>query len=250
MTETITFEETGALLGLAAARDQRTVGDADILAWHSDLNAARVTARAAQAALTHYYAVITPKLDADQRHRINAPDLIGIIRRARIDRLNSGAAVDDGNPDETTAEYLERKRGTQRDIADGRTAPRPALAAIGPAPANTAYVDEDDVRAMRQQRDFAAFRREGMRAATATNDRRKRLVLAHPDLAEQLTKAPISLARPDCWSGYVPPEHLTSGAPNRSPVREQLAGLVAEAERRAAAPRTPAATAAGTAPAA
>jgi hypothetical protein len=234
-TETITYDEVGEFLALAAARDQRTVGDADILAWYSDLNAARVNARAAQAALTHYYAVIAPKFDPERRHRINAPDLLAIIRKARADRLGTGALVDDGDPDETPEQFLARKRATEQAVADGRIAPPPALAAIGPAPANGPQdLAEDDIRALRQQKDLARFMRDGMAAGRAACDARKRLVLQHDDLAQQLTQKPIALARPDCWNGFLPPEHTESGARNRSPVRAQLAALVTEAERRAA----------------
>jgi hypothetical protein len=235
VTETITSEEIGYLLGLAAARDQRTVGDADILAWHADLNAARVTLRSAEAALTHYYAVIAPRSDPDRRFRISGPDLLAIIRKARTDRLNSGALVDDGDPDETPQEFVARRRATERAVADGRLGNPAALTAIGLAPANGPQeLTEDDIRALQQQKDLGRFIRESLRAGASANTRRKQLVLAHDDLAEQLTQAPIALARADCWSGFMPPERLTDGRVNRSPVRTQLAELVAEAERRAA----------------
>ncbi len=241
--ETITYDEVGEFLALAAARDQRTVGDADILAWYSDLNAGRVTLRAANAALTHYYAVISPKLDPERRHRINAPDLLAVIRKARADRLGTGTLVDDGDPDETPAQYLARKRAIEQAVADGRIAPPPALTAIGPAPANGPQpLGEDDIRALRQQADLARFMREGMATAKATCEQRKHLVLQHTDLAQQLTKAPMSLARPDCWNGFLPPERYDTGSINRSPVRAQLAALIAEAEKRAT--RRPSQTAA------
>lgn len=92
---------------------------------------------------------------------------------------------------------------------------------------------EDDIRLLRKQGDLKTFMRDGMTEARATNDRRKRLVLAHEDLAQQLTQPPIALARPDCWNGFVPPERLESGLINRSPVRTQLLELITEAERRA-----------------
>lgn len=63
------------------------------------------------------------------------------------------------------------------------------------------------------------------------------LVLAHPDLAEQLTKPPLNFSRPEAWDGYIPPEtwgETARGHPrfNDSPRRIALLALVAEARRR------------------
>jgi hypothetical protein len=91
---------------------------------------------------------------------------------------------------------------------------------------------EGDIREIRQQGDLRTYLRDLQAEARATNDRRKALVLAHPDLAAQLLQKPLALERADQWTGYLPGD-LWDGRPNRSPVREQLAELVAEAERRA-----------------
>jgi hypothetical protein len=234
-TETITFDEVGEFLGLAAARDQRTVGDADILAWHADLNAAGVTMTAATNALTHYYAVLAPKLDPHQRHRVNAPDLLAIIRKARADRHNQGTYVDDGSrPDETAQQYVARKRSTERAIGDGRMQPPPAIAAIGPAPANGPQeLTEDDVRALRQQKDLMRMMREAGREAAVKDQARKELVLRYPDLAERLAKE-HGLSSADKWNGRIPPEFTGGGARNPWPIRTALVEIVAEAEARAA----------------
>jgi hypothetical protein len=81
--------------------------------------------------------------------------------------------------------------------------------------------------------------RDGMRAGAAENTRRRQLVLRYPDLAEQLTQPPLALQKPEQWSGCLAPTHTATGAPNRSPVRAQVAALIAEAERRAAPAATP-----------
>lgn len=82
----------------------------------------------------------------------------------------------------------------------------------------------------------------------ASTERRAR-VLAHPDLAEQLTELPYAISDPARWSGWIPPRTLpedlcpgcASGScdgrehtarPNRSPIRKQLVDIAAEALRR------------------
>lgn len=69
------------------------------------------------------------------------------------------------------------------------------------------------------------------REAAADREENRRSVLAYRDLAERLCQPPIGLTRPDQWTGYVPPAHTDLG-PNRSPIREALAEIVAEAAAR------------------
>lgn len=124
----ITYEEIGRVLGLAAARDQRIVGDADVLAWHSDLNAASVSYADADAALTRFYAVEMAGLEPDQRRRVTTPDIISIARRIRGERLsNFMYEPPDGDED---PDYLRRLRNQIAATADGATpalTERPAL---------------------------------------------------------------------------------------------------------------------------
>ncbi len=54
-------------------------------------------------------------------------------------------------------------------------------------------------------------------------------VLAHPDLAERLTRQPIGYVRPDQWNGYVPPEAFPDKVPNDSIRRAALVAIVDEA---------------------
>jgi hypothetical protein len=118
----ITFEEAGRLLGLAAARDQRIVGDADILAWHADLNAAAVSCRDAEAALTRFYAVEMAGLEPEDRRRVTTPDVIGIARKIRNERLAN--FVYEPPPGDEDPNYLARLRGQLEATANGQ---RPAL---------------------------------------------------------------------------------------------------------------------------
>ncbi|RCH70514.1 hypothetical protein DT019_03215 [Streptomyces sp. SDr-06] len=130
----ITYEEAGRLLGLAAARDQRIVGEADILAWHSDLNAAGVLFADADAALTRFYAVEMAGLEPEARRRVTTPDVIGIARKIRAERLAN--FVYEPPPGDDDPDYLARLRFQIAKTADGSTpalTERPALEG-GPHP--------------------------------------------------------------------------------------------------------------------
>jgi hypothetical protein len=77
----------------------------------------------------------------------------------------------------------------------------------------------------------------------ARAEERRTRVLAHRDLADQLTRPPLSYARPEQWNGYVPPRLLRDARPigsrapellavNDCPRRAVLVELCAEALRR------------------
>lgn len=125
----ITFEDASALLGLAAARDQRTVGRADILAWHADLSAAGLTRTDAETALTAFYQEMANRQPQD-RFRATAVDLIDIAKRARRERVANLRY--DGDPNETPQQYLNRLRARTAALADGRIGPDTGLRALGP----------------------------------------------------------------------------------------------------------------------
>lgn len=78
-----------------------------------------------------------------------------------------------------------------------------------------------------QRRTFAHAVKVGRETAAAN----RAAVLAHPDLAERLCQL-YRLKSADMWTGYVPPAYDETGAPNRSPYREQLLDILAEARRR------------------
>ena len=137
MTETIDFEQVGLLLGLAAARDQRTVGEADTLAWHQDLNAAGITYADAEAAITHFYAVVMAGTQPQDRRRITTPDIISIAKRLRRERLEN-FRYEPADADESPREFLARLRRQIAVTAAGQ-APIPPSAVRqlegGPHPA-------------------------------------------------------------------------------------------------------------------
>lgn len=125
----ITYEDASTLLGLAAARDQRTVGRADVLAWHADLTAAGLTRNDAEAALTVFYQEMANRQPKD-RYRATAVDLIDIAKRARRERVANLRY--DGDPDETPQQYLTRLRARTAALADGRIQPDTGLRALNP----------------------------------------------------------------------------------------------------------------------
>lgn len=124
----ISYEEVGMLLGLAAARDQRTVGDADNLAWHADLNAAGVTLPVAEQALTRFYAKDMASLEPDQRRRVTTPDIIGIARKIRAERVAD--FIYEPPPGDEDPHYLRRLRGQLEATANGVRPAVPERAAI------------------------------------------------------------------------------------------------------------------------
>lgn len=118
--ETITYEQIGFLLGLAAARDQRTVGEADILAWYEDLNKAQIAYPDAQNAITHFYAVGQPNVPREQRFRVTAVDVIDIARKLREQRLAN--YLYEPRPGETGDDVvgtINRLRAERAAIASG-----------------------------------------------------------------------------------------------------------------------------------
>jgi hypothetical protein len=135
----ITFEDVSTLLGLAAARDQRTVGRADILAWHADLSAAGLTRADAENALTVFYQEMANRQPKD-RFRVTAVEVIDIAKRARRERVANLRY--DGDPDETPQQYLTRLRARTAALADGRIGPDTGLRALGPGTPDPALLRE------------------------------------------------------------------------------------------------------------
>lgn len=91
--------------------------------------------------------------------------------------------------------------------------------------------------------------REAAEQSHLSSSERRARVLAHPDLVERLTERPLALRDPEGWSGWIPPRtlpedacpdcrtHACAGRPhtaraNRSPYRQQLVDVAAEALRR------------------
>jgi hypothetical protein len=74
-----------------------------------------------------------------------------------------------------------------------------------------------------QRREFAA----AVRVAWSTAERRRRRVLAHPDIAVRLLR--VGYTDPAHWTGYVPPSTWSGHygpVHNDSPVRRELVDIL------------------------
>lgn len=130
----MTPEETGAILALCASYDARTVGKADVLAWHHAIGDLPYDdARAA--VLAHYRDRRDRIMPADVRHRVKT------IREERIKALPT-PAPDTDDP----GEYRTRLRDQLRHAADGLTIPKALDASrrARPGPAYQALRSDDD----------------------------------------------------------------------------------------------------------
>jgi hypothetical protein len=175
--------ETAILLAVAASFDSRTIGDADVNAWHAamyDLD----FIKSREAVIGHYRRSDDRITPAQIRHLVN---------------------TDSAN----------------------KHVPRP--------PENIAQNPHEWRKRVSQQRFQGPL----------NNQTRRELVLRYPDIAAKLTLPPMSLARPDCWNGFIPAEDYEGPhglVPNDSPIRAQLVAILDEAAHRAdnqAKPATP-----------
>jgi hypothetical protein len=117
----------------------------------------------------------------------------------------------DVDPDDVPA-YLTALRSEYQAVMTGHAAPTPVRAIT------SREVQEDDIRAMRQQNDLKAFMHRSVTEAREENQRRRKVVARYPDLNEAIHALPGHAK----WSGSVGENART-------------AAIVAEAEARAAA---------------
>ncbi len=86
-----------------------------------------------------------------------------------------------------------------------------------------------------RRRAVAAQWRVSLTQARATSQGRRKRVLAHDDLREQLCRPPLGFDDPAQWNGYVPPATWNGrkgDQANTSPQRTALVRLCAEALNR------------------
>lgn len=127
----MTPQETGQVLALCAAYDSRTVGRADILAWHDVIGDVAYT-DAMQAVKDHY---------RDHRERITVADIRDCVRAMRLARVENIEDVDlvrDIDPDDPHwTRILQARRRAVLDgtpLEEAKAIPaRQALRAIGAA---------------------------------------------------------------------------------------------------------------------
>lgn len=158
------------------------------------------------------------------------PSDISTRWRATVhDRMNRHTGTFDPHqhphvdPDDPNA-YTAALRAERHAVATGRQAPR-AIGSMAPS------VTENDISAMRQQKDLAAFIKQTNGGVGARCAARVQIVSRYPDLVKRVTD---QLGH-DRWNGYIPPEHDATGRINNSPNRRVLLEILAEAERRTGA---------------
>lgn len=102
----MTKSETAVLLAYCAAYDQRTIGDADVLAWHEALESPWVPNigldEAQEAVVAHY---------RETSQRINVADVLKRVKTDRADRLGRGIPARRQGV-APTAEYLQIRAET------------------------------------------------------------------------------------------------------------------------------------------
>lgn len=128
------IEDIGAVLGDAAAFDNRTIGKADTLAWFRAIGHLNVT-EARSAVIAHY---------SETRDRLMPFDVLRIVRTERGRRLAAANIVYEPIGGETVRQFMARIAGLVRAAADGQLGPRPialALEAAGPAPEVPAEIE-------------------------------------------------------------------------------------------------------------
>lgn len=128
------IEDIGAVLGDAAAFDNRTVGKSDTLAWFRAIGHLNVT-EARSAVIAHY---------SETRDRLMPFDVLRIVRTERGRRLAAANIVYEPIGNETVREFMTRISSLVRAAADGQLGPRPialALEAAGPAPEVPAEIE-------------------------------------------------------------------------------------------------------------
>lgn len=113
------IERIGEILAIAAAFDNRTVGDADLLAWFQVVG--HIDTHEAQDAIVAHY--------GESRERVMPHDVLSRVRKIRAARIAERPdALPDADPDDDPAYRAALREGRFR-MATGR-APRPLRQAI------------------------------------------------------------------------------------------------------------------------
>ncbi|MFJ6215100.1 hypothetical protein ACIQGZ_17450 [Streptomyces sp. NPDC092296] len=119
--------EAATLLGHIAAFDRRTVGEVDARAWAAALHDLPLD-RDALDAVARFFG--TPPKDPGGRRWIE-PHHVRTMRTAiRAERIDAANLVHEPHPDETTSEFLTRRRAQLAAAGDGRIPPRPIRHAL------------------------------------------------------------------------------------------------------------------------
>ncbi|MFE6689623.1 hypothetical protein ACFVFQ_24485 [Streptomyces sp. NPDC057743] len=121
----MTPADAAELLSLCAAFDRRTIGEADAHAWARALRDVPLDEDTRTAVAEHY---------GHTDKWITAAQIREMRTRIRNNRIGAAHPVYDGNPDETGAEFAERRRAQITAAADGTLPARTITHAIGATP--------------------------------------------------------------------------------------------------------------------
>lgn len=169
----MTPDETVDLLSLIAARDRRTVGKTDVMAWHTDIGDLAFD-DCREAVALHFRESTDWLMPARVRQ---------LVKRIRDDRLrNADKVVPAADPDDPAA-YLAALRAQTRAIADGRH-PANALPAGDPP----GYDDSPTVRRIREE--FDAQRAAARARKQAEAEAERQAVRAYMDAVAHLLGLP------------------------------------------------------------
>ena len=125
----MTPSEAAKLLGHIAAFDKRTVGEVDARAWAAALWDVPLD-NDAFAAVARYFGT-APK-DPEARRWLEPFHVRSLRSKIREQRIEEANALYPGNPDETSSQFLARRRAQLRQAADGQLPPQPRQALDGP----------------------------------------------------------------------------------------------------------------------
>jgi hypothetical protein len=109
-------QDTALLLGMCAAYDQRTIGDADALAWHEILSDLDFD-DAKLAVVAHY---------RTETRRVMPADIRAAVKKIRAERVTHPDEIPDADPDDVPA-YVVALRQGRYVRASGGTIPVPDL---------------------------------------------------------------------------------------------------------------------------
>lgn len=112
----MTPEQTADVLTLIAARDRRTVGKVDVMAWHEDIG--DLSFEDARAAVALHF-----RQSTDWLMPKHVRDLVKKIRSERLEGFQYVPVPGDEN----TGVYLKALREQRAAVADGLREPAPAL---------------------------------------------------------------------------------------------------------------------------
>jgi hypothetical protein len=156
----VTRSEIALLLGAAAARDRRTVGETDVLAWHEDLGDLDF-ADAREAVSRHY------RQSTDWIMPAHVRQLVRVIRDERrtasaVKELPPGPFEDDPERDERIRRNAARVHQALAQLAARRSIPPEPAAGPVPAEASAEPTASDLIR--QRALDRARADRRGARA--------------------------------------------------------------------------------------